>query len=244
MLIQVIGLITPGHFLRVGEQITCKIKVQKFWKNFVQTHKKKHNNPNYLISANYKQLKIKKMEMLTTDTKTKWGIDSVHSEIAFKVKHLMFANVRGTFKEFDASIFTTGEDFMTAEIDFWVDPASIITNDEKRDQHLKGADFFDVENFKEINFQGNTYVEVDKDGSYELYGDLTIKGIKKQVKMDVEFGGVVKDPWGNEKAIFNVNGKINRKDFGLTWNAALETGGVLVSEDVWISGELQLVKQS
>jgi len=156
----------------------------------------------------------------------------------------MFANVRGTFKEFEASIYTTGEDFMTAEIDCWIDPASINTGDEKRDEHLKSADFFDVENFKEINFTGNTYTEVDKDGSYELYGDLTIKGIKKQVKFDVEFGGVVKDPWGNEKAIFNVNGKINRKDFGLTWNAALETGGVLVSEDVWISCEIQLAKQS
>ena len=184
------------------------------------------------------------METSTVDTKIKWGIDSVHSEIGFKVKHLMFANVRGTFKDFEASIYTTGEDFMTAEIDCWVDPASITTGDEKRDEHLKSADFFDVENFKEINFTGNTYTEVDKDGSYELYGDLTIKGIKKQVKFDVEFGGVVKDPWGNEKAIFNVNGKINRKDFGLTWNAALETGGVLVSEDVWISCEIQLAKQS
>jgi polyisoprenoid-binding protein YceI len=184
------------------------------------------------------------METSTVDTKIRWGIDAVHSEIGFKVKHLMFANVRGTFKEFEASIYTTGEDFMTAEIDCWVDPASITTGDEKRDGHLKSADFFDVENFKEINFTGNTYTEVDKDGSYELYGDLTIKGIKKQVKFDVEFGGVVKDPWGNEKAIFNVNGKINRKDFGLTWNAALETGGVLVSEDVWISCEIQLVKQS
>ena len=180
----------------------------------------------------------------TTDIKTKWGIDTSHSEIGFKIKHLMVANVRGNFREFDASIYTTGEDFMTAEIDFWVDPSSINTNDEKRDEHLKSADFFDVENFKEINFTGNTYKEVDKDGSYELYGDLTIKGIKKQVKFSVEFGGVVKDPWGNEKAIFTVNGKINRKDWGLTWNAALETGGVLVSEDVSISCELQLVKQS
>ena len=208
---------------------------KKFNKNI-----KNVKNKIFLLSNN----KIKKMETSTVDTKTKWGIDPIHSEIGFKVKHLMFANVRGTFKEFDASIYTTGEDFMTAEIDFWVDPASINTGDEKRDEHLKSADFFDVENFKEINFTGNTYTEVDKDGSYELYGDLTIKGIKKQVKFDVEFGGVVKDPWGNEKAIFNVNGKINRKDWGLTWNAALETGGVLVSEDVWISCELQLAKQS
>ena len=184
------------------------------------------------------------METTEVITKTKWGIDSAHSEIGFKVKHLMFTNVRGSFKEFDASIYTTGEDFMSAEVDFWVNPASINTGDEKRDGHLRSADFFDVENFKEINFTGNTYEKDDKEGHYKLYGDLSIKGIKKQVKLDVEFGGVVKDPWGNHKAVFNVNGKINRKDWGLTWNAALETGGVLVSDDVWISCEVQLTKQS
>ena len=184
------------------------------------------------------------METTTVATKTKWGIDPVHSEIGFKVKHLMITNVRGEFKEFDGSIYTTGQDFMTAEIDFWINPASVNTGDEKRDAHLKSADFFDVENYKEINFTGNTYEEVDKDGSYELYGDLTIKGIKKQIKLDVEFGGVMKDPWGNEKAGFTINGKINRKDWGLNWNGALEAGGVLVGEDVRISCEVQLVKQS
>ena len=184
------------------------------------------------------------METAEVITKTKWGIDAAHSEIGFKVKHRMFTNVRGSFKEFDASIYTTGEDFLSAEVDFWINPASINTGDEKRDAHLKSADFFDAENFKEINFTGNTYKKVDKESRYKLYGDLTIKGIKKQIKLDVEFGGVVKDPWGNHKAVFNINGKINRKDWGLTWNAALETGGVLVSEDVWIECEVQLTKQS
>ena len=184
------------------------------------------------------------MEATEAIEKTKWGIDPAHSEIGFKVKHLMVTNVRGTFKEFDASIYTTGEDFMTSEIDFWLNAASITTGDEKRDTHLKSADFFDVENFKEINFTGDSYDNVDKDGSYELYGNLTIKGIKKQVKLDVEFGGVVKDPWGNHKAAFTINGKINRKDWGLNWNVALEAGGVLVSEDIYISCEVQLVKQS
>ncbi len=177
-------------------------------------------------------------------TKTKWGIDPVHSEIAFKVKHLMITNVKGVFKEFDASIYTTGEDFMTSEIDFWMNPASIDTGNADRDAHLKSADFFDVENHKQINFSGNTYEKVDDDGSYTLYGDLIIKGITKQIKLDVEFGGVMKDPWGKEKAGFTINGKINRKDWGLNWNAALETGGVLVSDDVRISCEVQLVKQS
>src|SRR6266545_2736444 len=133
------------------------------------------------------------METTEVTTKTKWTIDPAHSEIGFKVKYLVFTNVRGSFKEFDASIYTTGEDFMTAEIDFWINPASVDTGDEKRDAHLKSADFFDVENFKEINFTANTYENVDNDGSYELYGELTIKGIKKQIKLDVEFGGVVKD---------------------------------------------------
>ncbi|GBL36121.1 UPF0312 protein MW2606 [Filimonas sp.] len=175
-------------------------------------------------------------------TKTKWGIDPSHSEIGFKVKHLMISNVRGTFSEYEASIYTTGDDFMSAEIDFWLDPVSVNTRDEQRDGHLKAADFFDVENFKEISFVANTYENVDNAASYELYGDLTIKGITKRIKLDVEFGGVVKDPWGNAKAAFTINGKINRKGWGLTWNAALETGGLLVSEEVWIHCEIQLVK--
>jgi polyisoprenoid-binding protein YceI len=176
--------------------------------------------------------------------KTKWGLDPTHSEIAFKVKHLMITNVKGVFKEFEASIYTTGEDFMTSEIDFWLNPASVDTGTPDRDAHLKSADFFDVENFKQISFTGNTFEKVDNDGSYTLYGDLTIKGITKQVKLDVEFGGVMKDPWGNEKAGFAVNGKINRKDWGLVWNAALEAGGLLVGDEVRISCEVELVKQS
>ena len=180
---------------------------------------------------------------METLVKTKWGLDAAHSEIAFKVKHLMISNVKGTFKEFDASIYTTGEDFMTAEIDFWLNPASIETGAPDRDAHLKSADFFDVENHKQITFIGNTCEKVDED-SYTLFGDLTIKGITKQIKLDVEFGGVMKDPWGNEKAGFTINGKINRKDFGLNWNAALEAGGVLVGEEIKISCEVELLKQS
>ncbi|RZJ73045.1 YceI family protein [Flavobacterium sp.] len=176
--------------------------------------------------------------------KIKWGIDPAHSEVGFKVKHLVVANVRGFFREFDASIVTTGEDFMTAEIDFWVNPASLDSGNAQRDEHLRGSDFFDADNFREINFSGNTYEEVDKDGSYDIYGDLTIKGIKRQVKFQIEFGGIVKDPWGNEKAVFHVNGKINRTDWGLSWNATLDSGGVLVGEDVWLTAELQLVRQS
>ena len=176
--------------------------------------------------------------------KTKWVLDPAHSEISFKVKHLMITNVKGVFKEFNASIYITGENFITSEIDFWLNPASVDTGAPDRDNHLKSADFFDIEKFKQISFIGSTCEAVGNDGSYTLYGDLTIKGIKKQVKLDIEFGGVMKDPWGNEKAGFTVNGKINRKDWGLNWNAALEAGGVLVSDDVSISCEVQLIKQA
>jgi polyisoprenoid-binding protein YceI len=178
-------------------------------------------------------------------TKTKWIIDPAHSEIGFKVKHLMITNVKGTFNEFEASIYTTNEDFMTAEVDFWLNPASVDTGDEKRDAHLRSADFFDADTFKQIHFTSDFAIDkVDNDGSYEVWGDLTIKGIKKQIKLSIEFGGVMKDPWGNHKAGMTVNGKINRTDFGLNWNAALEAGGVLVSDEVRIVCDIQLVKAS
>ncbi len=172
----------------------------------------------------------------------KWGIDKAHSEIGFKVKHLMISTVRGQFKEYDASIVTTGEDFTTAEVDIWVDPSSIDTGSPDRDKHIRTADFFDIDNHKQINFKGNTYIPVDHDGSYQLHGDLTINGITKRVILDAEFGGIMKDPWGNQKAIITVNGKINRKDWNLVWNVALEAGGVLVSDEVGISCEVQLFK--
>ena|ERR1035437_3140750 len=181
---------------------------------------------------------------METLVKTKWGIDTVHSEVAFKVKHLMISNVKGVFKEFDASIYTTGEDFMTSEIDFWLNPASIDTGAADRDAHLKSADFFDVEKHKQITFIGDSCEKVDNDGSYTLWGNLTIKGITKKIKLDVEFGGIMKDPWGNEKAGFTINGKINRKDWELNWNAALEAGGVLVGDEIKISCDIELIKQS
>ena len=175
-------------------------------------------------------------------TKTKWVIDPAHSTVGFKVKHLMITNIKGYFTEYDASIYTTEEDFMTSEIDFWINAASITTGSPDRDTHVRSADFLDVENYPQINFLGNSYESVDNDGSYTLFGDLTIRGITKRIKLDVEFGGVVKDPWGNEKAAISVNGKVNRKDWGLIWNAALETGGVLVGDEVYVDCEFQLKK--
>jgi len=175
-------------------------------------------------------------------TKTKWVFDPTHTEIAFKVKHLMITNVKGIFTEYNGSIYTTGDDFSTAEIDFWINPASLETNTEQRNAHLKSADFFDIAHYKEITFTSNTIEKVDNDGSYELWGDLTIKGITKKIKLDVEFGGVVKDPWGGVRAGFTINGKVNRKDWELNWNTVLEAGGVLVGDIVNIACEVELVK--
>lgn len=172
---------------------------------------------------------------------TKWVLDPSHSELTFKVKHLMITNVKGEFRKFNAVI--EGDDLSKAKISAVVDAESISTNDEGRDKHLKSADFFDVENHTELLFEGRQLEKTDED-TYKLKGQLKIKGVSRDVVLDVEFGGINKDPWGNEKAGFSLNGTINRKDFGLNWNAALETGGVLVSDEVKISGDLQFVKQS
>ena len=174
---------------------------------------------------------------------TKWVLDASHSELGFKVKHLMVTNVSGSFNSFSVSAETTGDDFTNAAVAFTADTASISTNSEQRDGHLKSADFFDVENFPSIAFKATKFEKLGDD-EYALTGDLTIKGVTKSEKLKVEFGGVVKDPWGNTKAGFTVTGKINRKDFGLNWNAALETGGVMVSEEVRINSEIQLIKQA
>ncbi|OSZ80280.1 hypothetical protein CAP36_03240 [Chitinophagaceae bacterium IBVUCB2] len=176
----------------------------------------------------------------TGPTTTKWVLDPAHSEITFKVKHMMITNVKGEFKVF--SVAVDGEDIFTSPITATIDASSISTNNEQRDGHLKSADFFDVENHKELIFKSNSFKKAGDE--YELKGILTIKGISKEVSFDVEFGGINKDPWGNDKAGFSVSGKINRKDWGLNWNTALETGGVLVSEDVKVFGEFQFTKQA
>ena len=174
--------------------------------------------------------------------KTTWVIDPTHSEIAFKVKHLMISNVKGSFSEFSGQVLTDGDDFSTAEISFQINTASINTGVADRDGHLKSADFFDVENFAKITFTSGKLAKTGED-EYVLTGDLAIKGVSQPVKLDVEFGGLMTDPWGNEKAGFTLNGKINRKDFGLTWNATLEAGGVLVGEEIRISADVELAKQ-
>lgn len=174
------------------------------------------------------------------ETAAKWVLDAAHSELTFKVKHMMITNVKGGFNNF--SVQVDGDDIFKSTILVSVDAASVNTNNTDRDAHLKSADFFDTEQHKEISFQSTSFTPTDDD-EFELSGILTIKGISKEITLDVEFGGINKDPWGNQKAGFSIEGKINRKDWGLNWNAALETGGVLVSEEVKISGEIQFVKQ-
>ncbi|MGC4102725.1 YceI family protein [Ferruginibacter sp.] len=173
----------------------------------------------------------------------KWAVDPSHSEVQFKIKHLMITNVTGSFNLFTVNAETDDEDFTKATVSFSADVDSISTGNEQRDGHLKSADFFDAANYPKIKFAATSYENVDNDGSYELYGDLTIKDVTRQVKLDVEFGGVVKDPYGNTKAGFTINGKINRKDFGLTWSAVTEAGGVVVSDEVRINCEIQLIEQ-
>ena len=174
--------------------------------------------------------------------KTAWAIDPVHSEIGFKVKHMMFTNVSGKIAKYDASIETDGDEFNNAVIEFSADADSITTANADRDAHLLSPDFFDVTQFPTLSFKATSFAKLD-DTDFELTGDLTLHGITKPIKLATEFGGLMKDPWGNIKAAFSINGKINRKDFGLTWNAALETGGVLVSDEVKIIADVQLVKQ-
>lgn len=172
----------------------------------------------------------------------KWTLDPSHSEMQFKVRHMMITNVTGNFTSFNVEASTEEHDFSTATIRFSADVNSISTNNEQRDGHLKSADFFDAAQFPAIQFESNA-LRAAGDGEYTLEGTLTIKGVSKPVVLQVEAGGIAVDPYGNTKAGFTLSGKISRGEFGLTWNAALETGGVMVSDEVKIQAEIQLVKQ-
>lgn len=179
---------------------------------------------------------------MTTNGKTTWTLDPSHSELTFKVKHLMISNVKGEFRKFDATIVSEGNDFRNAAVNAVVDASSIDTNSSDRDAHLRSADFFDAENFASLVFRGTAFNQLD-DENYQLKGLLEMKGVGKEIVLDVDFGGFMKDPYGNDKAGFSISGKFNRKDWGLNWNAALEAGGVMVSDEVRVAGELQFIKQ-
>lgn len=172
----------------------------------------------------------------------KWKIDPAHSEIQFKVKHLMITTVTGYFREFDLEVETESEDFTTASrIEFTANIDSIDTNNQQRDTHLKSADFFNAEEHSQLKFAGKKYS--NNSDAAQLQGDLTIRGVTKPVTVHVAFGGIVVDPYGQTKAGFTVNGKISRKEFGLTWNAVTEAGQVVVSDEIRLLCEIQLVKQ-
>lgn len=171
----------------------------------------------------------------------KWNIDPTHSVIGFKIKHMMFTNVNGKFDQFSSDISFNDEQFNQAKLKFEADINSINTSNADRDNHLKSADFFDAEKFPKITFESTNIKGAGSD--FEITGNLNIHGVTQPVTLQAEYSGLMRDPWGNNKVGLNLTGKINRKDFGLTYNAALETGGVLVGENVNLNIEIQLVQQ-
>lgn len=174
---------------------------------------------------------------------TKWALDPTHSELQFKVKHLMISTVTGQFNQFTAAIETEENDFTRAKVDFTADVDSISTNNAQRDAHLKNTDFFDAPNHPQIIFKGEKLNKVSED-EFKLLGTLTMRGISKPVKLDVEFGGVTIDPWGNTRAGFTVSGKVNRQDFGVSFGVVTETGSILLGDEVKITANVQFVKQT
>lgn len=169
---------------------------------------------------------------------TKWNLDPTHSDITFKVKHMMISNVRGNFTDFNVEVDTEDDTFTNAKARVTIKTDSISTNNTDRDNHLKSADFFNVEQNPTMSFEAST-LNVNN----RLTGNLTINGITKPVTIDLDFNGIEVDPYRNSRAGFSFEGKVNRKDFGLTWNAALETGGLMIGEEVKLAGDLQFVKQ-
>lgn len=172
-----------------------------------------------------------------------WVIDPSHSEVGFAVRHMMIATVKGRFTKVEGTLQFDPENLAAATFEGKIEAASIETRDENRDNHLRSADFFDVENHPQITFSNSKVTEVDGN-EFKLTGDLTIRGVTKQVTLSGEFLGTNVDPWGNTKAGFTATGKVNRKEFGLLWNVALEAGGVLVADEVKLTLELELNKQA
>jgi polyisoprenoid-binding protein YceI len=172
-----------------------------------------------------------------------YKVDAAHSEVTFKVKHLMITNVTGNFAKFDATLIADKEDFTDAKVTFEADIDSISTNNEQRDAHLKSDDFFNAEQYPKMKFE-STSITKKNDEEYVLEGNLTIRDITKPVTLNVTYGGTTTDPWGQTKAGFEITGKINRKEFGLKWTAVTEAGGIVVSDDVRLNVQVQMVKQA
>lgn len=178
---------------------------------------------------------------MTTATNTLWKIDPTHSEVQFKVKHLVISTVTGSFSSYDGKIEADGDDFEQAKATFTADINSITTNNEDRDQHLKSDDFFNAEEYPQLKFESKNFEKVG-DGDYRVTGDLTIRNVTKEVELNVVHGGTVNDPYGNTKAGFEVTGAINRKEFGLTWDAVTEAGNVVVGDKIKLQLNVQFIQ--
>ena len=177
-----------------------------------------------------------------TSTRTTWKIDASHSQVEFAVRHLMISTVRGRFADVKGTVITDGEDPAKGGVDVVIEVNSIDTREAQRDAHLKSADFFDVETYPTVTFKSTRVTEVRGD-KFTLAGDLTIHGVTRDVTLDVTSEGTAKDPWGGERAGYSAVTRVNRKDFGLTWNQALETGGLIVGDEIKISLDLELIKE-
>jgi polyisoprenoid-binding protein YceI len=174
---------------------------------------------------------------------TKWVIDPSHSEIFFKVRHLVIATVTGSFEKFEGTVMSEFDDFSNASIDFTADVDSINTKASDRDTHLKSADFFDAAHHPKLIFKSKSFTK-EKDSQYKLIGDITIRGITREIVLDVEYGGAMKDPWGNEKVGFELAGKLNRKQFDLKWDVITEAGGAVAGDEVKLQLNIELIKQA
>ncbi|RAJ83607.1 polyisoprenoid-binding protein YceI [Chitinophaga dinghuensis] len=172
-----------------------------------------------------------------------WKIDPVHSDIEFKIRHLMITNVTGYFNKYDATVESSNDDFSDAKISFTADVTGISTKNEQRDQHLQSEDFFHAAQYPAITF-ASTNIKKVNDEEYKISGDLTMRGVTKPVDLNVTYGGIVKDQYGQTKAGFELSGKLNRKDFGIAFNAATDAGGVMLSDEVKFYADVQLIKQA
>jgi polyisoprenoid-binding protein YceI len=174
-------------------------------------------------------------------SQTTWKVDKAHTKVGFSVSHLVITDVEGYFKDYDAQITASGDDFTKANINFTVNTNSIFTDNNDRDNHLRSDDFFNAEKYPQMTFKGKSIKKVGSD-KYKLVGDFTIRDVTKQITLDVKYNGIIKDPWGNTKAGFKVTGVINRFDFNLKWNKAIETGSLVVGKEVKLIIDLELTK--
>jgi polyisoprenoid-binding protein YceI len=175
------------------------------------------------------------------ENRTTWAIDPMHSEVLFKIKHLVISTVTGSFKKFQGTVITSGDDFNNAKVNFTIDVNSIDTNQPHRNEHLLSGDFFESEAYPQIKFQSTSFTK-ESTGDYKMTGNLTIKEVTQPVALNVEYGGSQKDRYGNSKHGFEITGKINRKDFGMTYNAITEAGGLTLGEEIKIITNIQVAQ--